>query len=84
MPITEVVAGDKTAEDLKQSWIDRHQAREERRRLQKIDNYDRYETTEEVPKSVRQVVMSPFIDETEMVEVEIESDTSAHEVTEDQ
>lgn len=84
VPISEVIAGDKTAEDLKQSWVDRHQAREERRRLQKIDNYDRYETPEEVPKSVRQIIMSPFIEEEEMVEVEIESDSPTQEVSEDQ
>lgn len=76
VPITEVIAGEKTAEDLKQSWIDRHQAREERRNLQKVDDYDRYETPDDVPKSVRQVIMSPFIEETEMKEVEIESDGS--------
>lgn len=84
VPITEVVAGDKTAEDLKQSWIDRHQAREERRNLHKVDNYDRYETPEEVPKSLRQILMSPFIDEEEMVKVKIEPDSSTQEVTEDQ
>jgi hypothetical protein len=84
VPISEVVAGDKTAEDLKQSWVDRHQAREERRRLQKIDHDDRYETPEEVPKSVRQIIMSPFIQEEEMVEVEIESDSPSKGVSEDQ
>lgn len=84
VPISEVVAGDKTAEDLKQSWIDRHQAREERRRLQKVDNYDRYETPEEVPKSMHQIIMSPFIEEEEMVEVEIKSDSPTQEVSENQ
>lgn len=84
VPITEVVAGDKTAEDLKQSWIDRHQAREERRRLQKVDNYDRYETPDDVPKSIRELIMSPFIEKEEMVEVEIESESSTPDVTETQ
>lgn len=83
VPITEVVAGNKTAEDLKQSWVDRHQAREERRRLQKIDNYDRYDGPEDVPKSIRQILMSPFIEEDEFVEVEVESDSPNQKANED-
>lgn len=82
VPITEVIAGNKTAEDLKQAWVDRHQAREERRRLHKIDNYDRYEAPGDVPNSIRQIIMSPFIEEDEMEEVEIVSDTSTQEATE--
>jgi hypothetical protein len=84
VPITEVIAGDKTAEDLKQSWIDRHQAREERRCLQKIDNYERYDTPDDVPRSIRGIIMSPFIEDDEMVEVEIESDSSTQDLTENQ
>lgn len=82
VPITEVIAGNKTAEDLKQAWVDRHQAREERRRLHKIDNYDRYEAPGDVPRSVRQIIMSPFIEEEEMEEVEIVSKSSIQEATE--
>ena len=72
VPITEVIAGNKTATDLKEAWVKRHQAREDRRRLQKVDNFDRYETPEDVPKSIQQIVMSPFISESEMEEIDIE------------
>lgn len=82
VPITEVIAGNKTANDLKQAWVDRHQAREERRRLHKIDNYDRYEAPGDVPKSVRQIIMSPFIEEEEIEKFEIASDSSIQEATE--
>lgn len=81
VPITEVVVGDKTAEDLKQSWIDRHQDREERRQLQKVDNYDRYDAPSEVPTSIRELVMSPFIEEEEMADVNISSEESTRETT---
>lgn len=83
VPITEVVAGDKTAEDLKQSWIDRHKEREEKRRLNKVDQYDRYETPEDVPKSIQRVLMSPFIQE-EVIQEDVESDPSNQEGTENQ
>lgn len=72
VPITEVVAGTKTAEDMKQAWIERHQSREEWRRLQKVDHYDRYETPEDVPQSLRHLLMSPFIDEPEITEIEMQ------------
>lgn len=75
VPITEVIAGDKTAEDLKQSWIDRHTEREEKRRLQKVDQYDRYETPEDVPKSIQRVLMSPFLQE-EVIQEDVESESS--------
>ena len=81
VPITEVVAGDKKAKDLKESWIDRHQAREERRKLQKIDNYDRYEGMNDVPDSIHHVIMSPFIEDEDIAEVEIQPDESVSETT---
>lgn len=79
VPFTEVIAGDKTTEDMKQAWIQRHLVREERRRLQKVDNYDRYETPEDVPKSIHELIMSPFIEEPEMAEIAIDTGESAEE-----
>ena len=84
VPITEVIAGDKTAEDLKEAWIERHQAREERRRLQKVDDYDRYDTVNDVPTSIQQIVMSPFVEDEELVEVELDREECKKEVTENQ
>ena len=81
VPITEVIAGNKTADDLKQSWIDRHQAREDRRRLQKIDNYERYDKPGDVPASVQQLVMSPFIEKEEWADVEVVADESTQDAT---
>ncbi|WP_306061330.1 hypothetical protein [Natronococcus wangiae] len=72
IPITEVIAGDKSAEDMKEAWIKRHQVREDRRRLQKVNNYDRYDTPEDVPKSMRRLIMSPFIEDPEMANIEID------------
>ncbi len=83
VPITEVVAGDKTADDLKQSWIDRHRDREERRRLEKIDKFDRYDAPNQVPMSIRHLVMSPFIEDEEVANVEPVPDESVPETPEE-
>lgn len=72
VPITEVVAGDKTASDLKQAWVERHQAREERRHLEKVDNYDQYNTPEDVPTTLHDLIMSPFIEDPDIAEVDID------------
>lgn len=82
VPITEVIAGDKTANDLKEAWVKRHQARENRRRLQKVNNYDRYNTPDEVPQSLRRLIMSPFIENPEMADIEIDNDTATTDSTE--
>lgn len=63
IPITEVIEGTKNAEDLKQAWINRHQSREERRRLQKVDHYDQYDIPQDVPRSIREILMGPFMEE---------------------
>jgi hypothetical protein len=70
IPISQVIAGEPRAKELKRKWVERHREREERRRQHKIDNYDRYETPEDVPPSIQHMVMSPFIKESEMDEVE--------------
>jgi hypothetical protein len=82
--ITEVIAGDKTAEDLKAAWIERHQAREERRQLKKIDDYDRYDSVGDVPPSIQQLVMSPFIEDEAMVDVAVEADEASPTATDHQ
>lgn len=79
VPVTEVIAGTKTAEDMKQAWIERHQLREEQRRLQKVDHYDQYETSEDVPRSLRHILMSPFLKEPNVTKVEIQLDDSVVE-----
>lgn len=76
IPISQVIAGDRTAKELKNMWIERHKAREDRRSLQKVDNYQKYDTPEEVPPSIRHLILSPFIEEPEMAEVDIEIDQS--------
>lgn len=72
-PVTELVAGTKTTKDLFDSWVERHEDREEQRRLRKVANYDRYELPEEVPPGIRGLVMSPFI-EAEVDDVTVEID----------
>lgn len=79
IPISEVIAGNRTAKDLKDTWIERYQAREDRRRLQKVDNYDRYDVPEDVPPSIRHMVMSPFIEEPEIADVEVDINAPASE-----
>lgn len=69
IPISQVIAGEPTAEELKRKWVERHQDREERRRQHKIDNYDRYETPKDVPPSIKHMVMSPFIEKSEVDEI---------------
>lgn len=70
--ITEVIEGSKKVEDLKSHWIERHQAREERRKFHKMQNYDRYDLPEDVPPGIRQLVFNPFIeDEEELPDVEL-------------
>ena len=71
--ITEVIEGDRSFEDIKQQWIDRHQAREERRKLREIENYEQYEIPEDVPSSYRHLLFSPFLqDEDEFPDVDLE------------
>jgi L-fucose mutarotase/ribose pyranase (RbsD/FucU family) len=71
--ITEVIEGDKTVDDIKQRWIERHQAREERRKLREIQNYDQYEVPEDAPSSYRHLLFSPFLrDEDDLPDVDIE------------
>lgn len=73
IPIGELVAGSRTATDVFESWIERHDDREEQRKLRKVTNYDRYDTPEEVPPGIRRLVMSPFLhDDTAEVVVEID------------
>lgn len=61
--ITEVIKGDKKFDDIKDQWIERHKAREERRNFHKMQNYDRYDFPEDVPPGLRQIIFSPFIED---------------------
>jgi hypothetical protein len=65
--ITEVIEGEKTVEDIQQLWVERHQAREKRRKLHKMVNYDRYEVPEDVPPGLRHILFSPFVKDEETV-----------------
>lgn len=59
--ITEVIEGTKSVEDIQEAWVERHQAREERRKLHKMVNYERYDVPEDVPPTLQSLVFSPFI-----------------------
>lgn len=74
IPIAAVLAGNKTTEELKEEWMNRHLERVERRNLQKVENYERYGAPEDVPPSLRQLVLSPLIEEPEVAAIEIETD----------
>lgn len=69
--LSDVVFGDGSVEDIKQVWAERHEAREQRRHLRKVDNYAQYDTPQDVPDSIRHHLMSPFIEDDEMVDIEV-------------
>lgn len=77
--ITDVVAGDKKASDLLDSWRERHEAREERRKYHKMINYGRYELPDEVPPSIYRVVLGPFLESKTGVS-EADTDTNLDEL----
>lgn len=65
--ITEVIEGEKTVDDIQKLWVERHQAREKRRKLHKMVNYERYEVPEDVPSGLRHILFSPFAKDEETV-----------------
>ncbi|MFC6939139.1 hypothetical protein ACFQE8_04065 [Salinirubellus sp. GCM10025818] len=70
--ITGVIEGEKTVDDIQQAWVERHQAREERRKLDKMVNYERYEVPEDVPPTLRHLLFSPSIkDEDSLPETDL-------------
>lgn len=70
--VTEVIEGNQTVEDIKEQWRERHQEREKRRKLHKMQNYDQYELPEDVPSSLRHVLLSPFFN-TDATSSEVET-----------
>jgi hypothetical protein len=57
--ITDVIVGNREAEDILRSWEERHNAREERRKYHKMMNYGRYNLPEDVPPSLRHLLLGP-------------------------
>jgi len=81
--ITEVVMGDKKVEDIKKKWVERHQAREDRRNYHKMQNYERYDFPEDVPPGLRQIIFSPFIeDEEDLPDLDLSEELEINKETE--
>lgn len=65
--IAEVIEGKKTVEDIREQWIERHQAREERRQHHRFVNHEKFDAPEEVPPSLKHLLFSPCIEDEEVV-----------------